>query len=327
MSSKSANEKLSLQDFHVIKTIGEGTYSLVQQVETIKEPKVQYAMKVVDKQFLARYQKQHVVLNEKRALLSCNHPSIIHLYHTFRDDDSLFFILELAEAGDVADDIKCCGKYSLDRARYYAGALFAALHYLHFSAGIIHYDVKPENLLLNCAGRLKLADFGSCCFLHDIEPVSNKRSNFVGTASYAPPELLTEQSKPGIGADWWAAGCVLYQMLTGKPAYTGTSEYLIFQSILNDKLVFPQGFDPSAQDLINRLMNRDPLHRLGVQESDWQIIKSHPFFHGLDIETIHLSEPPPHIDNDDKLTMSKLTLCDRVTAIMKAIVHPCQSEG
>lgn len=280
------------QDFQDIKVLGEGSYSMVIEVHSNDDPIKRYAMKIVNKSFLERYHKQHVVLCEKRALLACDHSSIIRLYHTFRDDDSLYFILELAEAGDIANDITSHGKYQLPRARYYIGALLAALHYLHFTVGVVHRDVKPENLLLDCHGRLKLADFGSCRFINDGDHVPDKRTNFVGTANYIPPELLNGKAEPGIGADWWAAGCVLYQMLTGELPYRGTTEYLIFQSILNHDLVFPEGFDPSARDLISRLMNRDPGQRLGIRESDWAMIKSHPFFDKLDIDTIHLHDPP-----------------------------------
>jgi len=290
-----AQHKLSPNDFRTISLLGEGTYSVVQLVEEIAQPNTRYAMKVVDKSFLARHQKQHIVLNEKRALLACQHPSIIRLYHTFRDEESLYFILELAQGGDVAADIKRLGRYDIPRARYYMGTLLAALHYMHYSVGLVHRDIKPENMLLDSQGRLKLADFGSCQFINDPNSVTEKNKNFVGTAAYVPPEALNGESVSGGGADWWAAGCVMYQMLIAELPFQGATEYLTFQSILHDKPVFPKGFDSSAKQLIKQLMNRDPQKRFGTRETDWQLIKSHPFFAGLDLDTLHLTDPPPQL--------------------------------
>lgn len=140
------------------------------------------------------------------------------------------------------------------------------------------------------------------------EEINQSRSNsFVGTAQYVCPELLTakpipDPSKdpeaaikalpPPQAADFWAFGCVLYQFISGKTPFRAPNEYLIFQKITKLDYEFPENFPEDAKDLIRRLLVLDPLERLGTAKGV-QEVKGHPFFTGIDWDTIWTVDPPP----------------------------------
>ena len=158
--------------------------------------------------------------------------------------------------------------------------------------GVIHRDLKPENVLLDDRMHIKITDFGTAKILdppkrppqQDGEPagdptvpVEETRANsFVGTAEYVSPELLNDKSTCK-SSDLWAFGCMVFQLLAGRPPFKGGHEYQTFQKIVNLEYEFPKGFPPVAKDLIERLLVLDPVNRLSIEH-----IKSHPFFEGVE---------------------------------------------
>jgi 3-phosphoinositide dependent protein kinase-1 len=153
---------------------------------------------------------------------------------------------------------------------------------------IIHRDLKPENILLDEKMHILIADFGSSKLLRNDEHYcydefnsdnsdekedlpeeeehrrrrSRRKRSFVGTAEYVTPEILKGR-RPTKSTDLWALGCIIYQMISGLPPFRAASEYLIFQKVLQTQLSFPEGFDQSAKDLVEKLIVLDPRKRLG----------------------------------------------------------------
>lgn len=121
-----------------------------------------------------------------------------------------------------------------------------------------------------------------------------RRGSFVGTAQYVSPEVL--QNAPITpAADLWALGCIIYQMISGLPPFRGSNDYVIFKEILSCAVDFPQGFDKDAEDLVRRLLKIDPRERLGAQDEFgyYESIRAHPFFAGIDWQTLRQQTPPP----------------------------------
>lgn len=272
------------------------------------EDKKQYAVKVLDKVHILKERKQKYVAVEKEALtLLLKHPGIINLYWTFQDRESLYFVLELAPNGDLLSYIKRYGSFDVSTARYYSAQLLAAIGNMH-SVGVIHRDVKPENVLLDKDMHVRVADFGSAKIVPPIkksapsatqdsagegsantaaaasaeEADRERASSFVGTAEYVSPELLTDKAASE-ASDFWAFGCVVFQMLAGRPPFKASSEYQTFQKIIHRDFAFPEDFDPVAKDLVSQLLTLEPKDRLGsASRGGIEAIKRHDFFSGLD---------------------------------------------
>ena len=282
--------KKGVKDFNFGRTLGEGSYSTVLAA-TDRQNLKEYAIKVLDKRHIIKEKKVKYVNIERDTLNRLTeHPGIVRLYYTFQDERSLYFVLDLASGGELLGVLKKMGSFDIECTQFYGAQILDSVAYMH-SRGVIHRDLKPENVLLDRSMHTKITDFGTAKILPD--PRSNDDGNnvlpgsltdgaesdransFVGTAEYVSPELLN-RSNACKASDLWAFGCIIYQLLAGRPPFKAANEYLTFQKILNLDYSFPEGFPALARDLVERLLVLDPANRLPVEH-----IKNHEFFAGV----------------------------------------------
>ncbi|KAI1654202.1 kinase-like protein [Daldinia decipiens] len=285
--------KKGVRDFAFGRILGEGSYSTVffaTDRQTLKE----YAIKVLEKKHIIKERKIKYVNIEKDTLNRLTeHPGIVRLYYTFQDENSLYYVLDLCNGGELLGVLKKTGTFDVECTRFFGAQILDAIEYMH-SRGVIHRDLKPENVLLDDQLHVKITDFGTARLLSDprapqapprIEDMGtssrskdeaddNRAASFVGTAEYVSPELLTNKNACK-ASDLWAFGCIIYQLLAGRPPFKAGSEYLTFQKIVNLDYEFPVGFPPAARDLIERCLVLDPARRLTIEH-----IKNHEFFEG-----------------------------------------------
>ncbi|EEP82387.1 3-phosphoinositide-dependent protein kinase 1 [Uncinocarpus reesii 1704] len=277
-----------VRDFQFGRTLGEGSYSTVvagTDRQTLKE----YAIKILDKRHIIKEKKVKYVNIEKDTLNRLTeHPGVVRLYYTFQDENSLYFVLDIALGGELLNFLKRIGTFDEECTRFYGAEILDAIDYMH-RRGIIHRDLKPENVLLDSQMHVKITDFGTAKILDSPRraedgsngildsgtPGRDRASSFVGTAEYVSPELLTEKNACK-ASDLWAFGCIIYQLLAGRPPFKAANEYLTFQKIVNLDYEFPEGFPPVARDLVERLLVADPTRRLPIEH-----IKNHEFFKGV----------------------------------------------
>lgn len=284
--------KKGVRDFAFGRVLGEGSYSTVY-LATDRQTLKEYAIKVLEKRHIIKEKKIKYVNIEKNTLNRLTeHPGIVRLYYTFQDETSLYYVLDLCNGGELLGVLKRTGTFDVDCTRYYGAQILDAIEYMH-SRGVIHRDLKPENVLLDDQMHVKITDFGTARLLPD--PRTNpdassdategldadsrngddgRAASFVGTAEYVSPELLTHKNACK-ASDLWAFGCIIYQLLAGRPPFKAGSEYLTFQKIVNLEYEFPQGFPPAARDLVERCLVLDPARRLTIEH-----IKNHEFFNG-----------------------------------------------
>jgi len=223
---------LNPSSFEIGELLGEGNYSMVYQA-TLKSTQEQFALKVVDKSKVKRYKKADEVVVEKWVLTNLAHPSMIRLFHAFQDQGSLFLALEFVPGGELwALTHKKGLRPSL--SAFYAAQMLDVLQYLHEN-DVVHRDVKPENVLVQASGHLKLIDFGTAKLVGRSPGSSeatlgakSKWKEFVGTPEYMSPEAI-DNKDTDYRADLWSLGCFLVQMLAGMPPFKGGSDYLTFK--------------------------------------------------------------------------------------------------
>eukprot|EP01090_Pellita_catalonica_P019047 TRINITY_DN632_c0_g1_i1.p1 TRINITY_DN632_c0_g1~~TRINITY_DN632_c0_g1_i1.p1 ORF type:complete len:389 (-),score=39.90 TRINITY_DN632_c0_g1_i1:78-1193(-) len=231
------------------------------------------------------------ILLEQKIMQVASSPFVVRMYYSFHTQHHLFLVMEFMPGGDCYTLLRVMTKLPESMARMYIAETVLALEYLH-SKGIVHRDLKPDNMLIGADGHIKLTDFGlskmgltrnvlSQSRQGDGDIVKNGSSSGVkGTPDYLSPEVIMGTGH-GKAVDWWALGCVLYEFLTGIPPFFGATPYEIFERIFQRDIVWPDdGMSPLAKDLINKLLNQDPVARLGARGA--QDIKTHPLFAGLD---------------------------------------------
>ena len=202
-------------------------------------------------------QVQHI-LNEATIMCNIEHPFIIKLCQTFQDEHQLYMVMEYASGGEIWKHIKDLGKFSSEVARFYSAEVVLALEYLH-AQDIIYYDLKPENLMLDAAGHIKLIDFGFARATDD--PSTATR----GTPEYLAPEVV-EGSHHSVMVDWWALGCLIYEMMVGVPPFLDEFRRLgVYDKILRGHVHYPWWLNRHARDLIQQLLRADPTERLGAK--------------------------------------------------------------
>ncbi|KAJ0125323.1 serine/threonine-protein kinase ksg1 [Diaporthe amygdali] len=277
--------KKGVRDFSFGKVLGEGSYSTVY-LATDRQSLKEYAIKVLEKKHIIKEKKIKYVNIEKNTLNRLTeHPGIVRLYYTFQDETSLYYVLDLCNGGELLGVLKRTHTFDEECTRFYGAQILDAIEYMH-SRGVIHRDLKPENVLLDDNMHVKITDFGTAKLLPDprdprpqpenAAPTegNSRAASFVGTAEYVSPELLTEKTA-GKASDVWAYGCIIYQLLAGRPPFKGGTEYLTFQKIVGLEYDFPPGFPPAARDLVERCLVLDPGRRLTIEH-----IKNHEFFDG-----------------------------------------------
>ncbi|KAH7083447.1 kinase-like domain-containing protein [Paraphoma chrysanthemicola] len=280
--------KKGVKDFNFGRTLGEGSYSTVLAA-TDRQTLREYAIKVLDKRHIIKEKKVKYVNIEKDTLNRLTeHPGIVRLYYTFQDERSLYFVLDLAAGGELLGFLKKIGTFDVECTRFYGAQILDSIDYMH-NKGVIHRDLKPENVLLDDQMHVKITDFGTAKILDQRkangvgstagDPLegaeSDRAQSFVGTAEYVSPELLTDKNACK-ASDLWAFGCIIYQLLAGRPPFKAGNEYQTFQKIVGLEYTFPDGFPPLAKDLVERLLVLDPLTRLPMEH-----IKNHAFFDGI----------------------------------------------
>lgn len=278
-SSESTKPKrvINLDAFQILQVIGKGSFGKVFLVRE-KKNRTLYAMKVLKKDYIINKRQVEHTKTERLILGKINHPYIVGLNMAFQTSDKLFFILDYCSGGELFFHLGQVGKFPEERACFYTAQITLALEYVH-KLGILYRDLKPENVLLDHKGNIRLTDFGLS--KAGVNNHSSGANSFCGTPEYIAPEVLLRQGH-GRAVDWWSLGALLYEMLTGLPPFYSKNRNAMFNSIISADVKFPDYISDTSKDLLQKLLVRDPNHRLGSGEGDAAELKVHPFFAAID---------------------------------------------
>lgn len=268
--------RVKITDFEVGPCIGVGAFARVY-VARYKGDKQWYALKQVKKSRVTKVSRAEALRAEKFALSTLHSPFVVDYRTTFQDADHLYFMLEFLAGGEL---FTRAHRKTMpeEECKFYMAEILCALEAIH-EKGLIFRDLKPENVVLDNTGHVRVVDFGFATMLDKRGRAKGK----VGTPHYLAPEMLHKSAETegyGVGVDFWAFGCLMYELLAGKAAFgsAADSPYAIYTRIMSGKLRLPRHFSSAVSALLRRLLTPSPVERLSACEE----IRECEWFSGLD---------------------------------------------
>jgi hypothetical protein len=267
--------------FYYIRDLGQGSFGTVFLAKRKVQgaPEQLYAIKVIKKNQCTKLSRMRQLVTEKEALILARaHPFIVTLHFWFENVTDVFFVMDYVNGGDLRQQLHKLHVFSERRTQLYAAEIILALQFLH-KHGIVHRDIKLENVLVGSDGHCKVTDFGLAklglfrC---------GRTKTYCGTPYCMAPEMVLNLPY-GQAVDWWALGVMIYEMLVGHPPFYSKGN---IPGQLNDRIVrsevdYPDSMSPAAASLLRKLLEKDPEKRMGADGSV-DTIRRHPFFTGLD---------------------------------------------
>lgn len=212
-------------------------------------------LKMYGKVAVTEQNREQMVMRERSVLRAAHHPFIVKMFACFQDRRRVYFAIEYVPGGELFCPLRREGRFSNERARFYSAQIASALGHLH-GLGIIYRNLKPEEILIDAEGYVKLVDFGFARDLADGEIAYT----LCGTAEYLAPEVLLNRGH-GKPADWWSFGILVYEMMVGNPPFGGANAIEVYQSILKGKVSFPAEVGDDVRHLLKGILVADDTKR------------------------------------------------------------------
>jgi len=279
--------KPKFKDLELRRILGVGTFGRVKLV-VHKPTGTSYALKCMRKAQVVATKQQAHVLNEKRILAMMEHPFVLRLVQTYQDKGELYMLLELALGGELFSLLARRAPLQDSMAKFYAASVVSIFSYMH-AFKVVYRDLKPENLLLDNDGYLKMVDFGFAKILTD------RTWTLCGTPEYLAPEIILNKGH-SFGADWWCVGILAFECLTGQTPFVSNDPMEGYRKIIKCRVPWPASLSPMARDFIDRLLTVDPARRLGALKNGPKDVKAHPWFAGLEWKKLEDKQlPAPYV--------------------------------
>ena len=258
--------------------LGVGTFGTVRLVVDATargagREQTPYALKCMRKAKVYDMGQVEHIINECKLLAECEHPFVVRLVRTFEDAHSLYLLMDLTLGGELFSVLRAEKCFPERRCCFYAAMIVCVFDYLHDKA-IVYRDLKPENLLIDAEGYLKVVDFGFA------KRVEERTWTVCGTPEYMAPEIILNKGHDK-AVDWWTLGILIFEMFVGYPPFEGSDAMDLYKKIVQNDVKYPKKVGPQALDLIRKLLHPSQTERLGSMKNGADDVKKHPFFRKL----------------------------------------------
>ncbi|XP_075694678.1 protein kinase C delta type-like [Rhinoderma darwinii] len=271
---------LGLSHFRFHQELGRGAFGTVL-LASLKSKNTTVAVKAIANTKVA------AVLREQRVLRrTSGNPYLCHAYAGFQTQTHCFFVMEHLTGGDLEQMLEATGPLDLRTTTICTAEIICGIQYLH-QLGVIHNDLKTNNIIIDRQGHVRICDFGMAA-----ENIFGDQTTtgWGGTIYYMAPEML-RRDPYGLAVDWWAFGVILYRLFTNKYPFSGVktkTEYVL--KVQSDEPTYPKQLTKEAKDILQRFFCKDWQQRLGWHGN----VRQHPFYRGINWEKIEnkTAEPP-----------------------------------
>jgi serine/threonine protein kinase len=249
------NPKMSMSMFTIVSVIGRGCYGKILLCRHNGTGE-RYAIKTISKERLITQKRIKFAIAERNNLLRIHHPFVVGLKFAFQSPTKFYLGLEYAPGGDLFRHLSQCLALPIDEVRFYIGEICLAVDHCH-RCGVVYRDLKPENVLFDADGHVKLADFGL-----SREIIGDAALHTIcGTPEYLAPEMVLKRPY-SFPIDWWAVGVMTYELAFGElPFGSNQNELKMFRRIVEGRPAFPQRTPQDLVDFVLMLLEKDPANR------------------------------------------------------------------
>ena len=273
-----------LEELHFVCELGAGSYGRVMMVSS--EAGRMFALKRLDKRQIKDNNMTLHVKREKVLHSQCSSDFVTRMWGSYNQGAYLYMLMDCLQHGDLFTHMRHVGVMSEDHARFYVACVVCGLEHLH-ARRIAWRDLKPENLLLDELGYLKLTDMGFACTLR----LGQRTRTLCGTPEFLAPEIVLKHGHT-MAVDWWALGILAYELVAGRTPFVNAeggagSGMRVFKNIIRGAFRCPPKFSPRFVDFITRLLDQDQARRLGSGIAGAVEVKDHAWFHGFDWAALH----------------------------------------
>jgi len=274
---KGGIKRISLEDYQIKQTLGTGSFGRVKLVFQRKENKY-YALKTLKKVEIMKLKQVDHILSEISILNFIDHPFLVRMTGITQNERYLYIVLEYIQGGELFTYLRTVQSVRNEEAVFYAAQVVLMFEYLH-SKNVVYRDLKPENLLIDAQGYLKLTDFGFA------KVIDGRTYTLCGTPEYLAPEILLQKGH-GKPVDWWCLGILIYEMLVGIDPFSDEEPMTVYQNILKGRIKFPSNFDSDGKSLVKHLLVADLGKRYGNLKGGVSDIKGHRWFNNFDWQSL-----------------------------------------
>lgn len=260
---------VDLSDYEIKQTVGTGSFGRVKLIKRKADNKY-FALKILTKADIVKLKQVDHILSEVTILNLIDHPLLIRMYGLAQDERYIYIVMEYISGGELFTYLRTVQSLKNDDAKFYAAQIILMFEHLH-SMDIVYRDLKPENLLIDTIGYLKLTDFGFA------KKLDGRTYTLCGTPEYLAPEILLQKGH-GKAVDWWCLGIIMYEMIVGIDPFSDDEPMAVYQNILRGRIKFPSKFPKDAKSLVKHLLVADLTKRYGNLKGGVNDIKGHRWF-------------------------------------------------